>query len=208
MKIGVIAMSALLSLAACGLRAAEIDSKVIHNYDFLGLGYGYLNDVAEVDDLEGHGPVGVFSIEENGFLFDVSGGYFWVEDVGSTEINLWEVSASLGYVLRLAENHLNIIPRFGGSYAGIQLDDDVFGEEEDETWTILPGVGLSYALNNRLAINGAYTYAYNFDAEDERHVFNAGAKFAILDQVGLAVNASFADGAGWTGIVGGIEFHY
>lgn len=194
-------------MAASGLVAAEIDSRVIHNYDFLGIGYSYLNDIAELD-LEGHGPVGVFSIEENGFLFDLSGGYFWVEDVGSTEINLWEVTASVGYVLRLAENHFNIIPRFGGSYSGIQLDDDFFGEADEETWSILPGVGLSYALNNRLAINGGYTYAYNFDSEDERHLFNAGAKFAILEQVGLTVNAQFADSAGWTGIVGGIEFHY
>ncbi|HTD88284.1 MAG TPA: outer membrane beta-barrel protein [Candidatus Binatia bacterium] len=207
MKIGVIAMAGMLSLAAGGLGAAEIDSKVIHNYNYFGLGYGYLHDIGDLD-VDGHGPVGELSFEQNNFVLNVSGGYFWVTDTGSTDVNLWDVTASIGYVVRLMENHFNIIPRFGGAYSGIQVDDSSFGNESDETWSILPGVGVSYAINNRFAINGGYTYAYNFDSEDEDHLFTAGAKFAILDQVGLSVNGNFSKEFGFTGITAMLEFHY
>ena len=207
MKLGVIAVIGMLAAAATGLIGAEIDSKVIHDYNYFALGYGYLHDIADAD-VDGHGPVGEISFEQNNFVLAVSGGYFWVTDTGSTDINLWDVSASLGYVLRVMGNHLNIIPRFGGSYSGIQVDDPTFGDESDESWSILPGVSLSYAFCSRFAINGGYTYAYNFDAEDEDHLFHAGATFALLEQLGLSVNASFSKEFGFTGIAAGVEFHY
>lgn len=207
MKTGVIAIAGMLSLAVGGIAAEAIDSRVIHNYNYIGLGYGYLHDVGD-SDVNGHGAVAEFSFEQDNFLLGVSGGYFWLTDTGDTDINLWNVTPSIGYVVRLLDNHVNIIPRVAGSYGGIQVDDPVFGDDSDESWSILPGIGLSYAINNQFAINGGYTYAYNFDAEDEDHLFNVGGKVAILEQVGLSVNAQFSKEFGFSGITGMVEFHY
>lgn len=194
-------------MAACTFAAEEINSRVIHDYNFFGVGYSYLHDFADLD-LNGHGPVGAFSFEEANFVLGVSGGYFWLEDIGDTDVNLWDVNASIGYVVRLAGNRINIIPRFGGAYSGIQLDSDTFGEEEDETWSIIPGVGLSFALCNWFAIDGGYTYAYNFDAEDEDHVFTAGGKVGLSDRIGLGAHANFSKEFGFNGVTGVLEFHY
>jgi hypothetical protein len=154
------------------------------------------------------GPVGAFSFEEANFVLGVSGGYFWLEDIGDTEINLWDVTASIGYVVRLANNRINIVPRFGGSYSGIVVDNDDFGDEEDETWSIVPGADLSFALCNWFALDGGYTYLYNFDAEDEDHLFRAGGKVALAHQIGVGVHANFSKEFGFTGVTGVFEFHY
>ena len=207
MRIGVIAMAGLASLIGSGLIAAEvIDSRVIHNYRFISAGYGYLHDVAEAE-IEGHGAVGAISFEEQNFLFGASGGYFWLNEEAA-DINLWNALGSIGYVVRLMENHINIVPRLSGGLEGLEIDDPFFGDISDESWVIAPGIGLSYAINNQFAFNGGYTYAYNFDVEDEEHLFNVGGKVAILEQVGLAVNAVFSDDDGFRGITGAVEFHF
>jgi hypothetical protein len=206
MKIGLAAITGMLSMAACTFAAEELNSRVIHDYNFFGVGYSYLHDFADLD-INGHGPVGAFSFEEGNFVLGVSGGYFWLEDIGDTDVNLWDVTASLGYVVRLANNHINIIPRVGGQYAGIQLDND-FGDAEDEAWSILPGVGLSFALCNWFAIDGGYTYAYNFDSEDEDHLFTAGGKVALGDRIGIGAHANFSKEFGFNGVTGLLEFHY
>ena len=204
MKIGLIAITGMLSVAASGLTAAEIDSKVIHNYNYLGVGYEYLNDIAD-SDIDAHGVVGEFSFEKANFLFRAGGGYFWATDTGGADVDLWDVNASLGYVVRLVENHVNIIPRFTGAADGVDVEGSLFA---DYSWSILPGIELSYAINNQFAINGGYTYAYNFDTEEEDHRFNVGGKVALLEQVGLAVNAQFSKEFGFSGITGMVEFHY
>src|SRR5688572_5256788 len=155
MKKGLIALVTFASIIASPVMAAEIESGVIHNYKFIGLGYGYLHDIAEAD-VEGHGIVGTLSFEEQGFVLDVGSGllptgYFWVDE-DAADINLWNVTARMGYVVRLMENHLNIIPRVGGSLSGLEIDDPVFGDISDETWSIIPGIGVSFALNDRLAL--------------------------------------------------------
>lgn len=199
MKIGVIAISGMLSVAVSAFAAEPIESRVIHDYDYFAVGYGYLHDLG---DTEGHGAVGEFSYEEANFVFNVGGGYFWVPDT-DPDVNLWSVSAGLGYVVRALDNRLNIIPRVAGAYSGITVDD-----EGDETWSILPGVGASVALCNWFAINGGYTYGYNFDSEDGDHFFNAGAKVALAPQIGIGVNANFAEDGGFSGATAVLEFHY
>jgi hypothetical protein len=206
MKTGLVAIAGMLSVA-CGLTAREIDSRTIHNYDYFSIGYGYLHDVDD-SGVNGHGAVGEFSFEEHNFLIAVTGGYFWPDDTGSADVKLWNVSPGVGYVLRLAENHVNIIPRVAVDYSGIDINDPVFGNERDESWFFLPGVFLSYAINNRFAINGGYTYSYKFDNWDRDHLFSAGAAVAIVDPVDLAVTASFSKDFGFTGIVGALKFHY
>jgi len=206
MKTGLVALAGILSVA-CGLTAGEIDSRTIHNYDYFSIGYGYLHDIND-SGVDGHGAVGEFSFEQNNFLIAVLGGYFWADDTGSADVNLWSVSPAIGYVLRLAENHVNIIPRVAFSYSGIDIDDSVFGNETDESWFFLPGVFLSYAINNRFSINGGYTYSYNFDNSENDHLFSAGAVVAIVDRIDLAVTASFSNDFGFSGIMSALEFHY
>lgn len=207
MKIGVVAITGMLAMAACSFAAEEINSRVIHDYNFFGVGYSYLHDVADLE-VDGHGPVAAFSFEEANFVLGVSGTYAWLEDIGDADVNLWDVSASIGYVARLANNRINIIPRFGGLYSGIQIDDSAFGDADEETWSIIPGVGLSVALCNWFALDAGYTYLYNFDAEDEDHLLSAGGKVALAHQIGVGVHANFSKEFGFTGVTGVFEFHY
>ena len=200
----IVAIAGMLSVA-CGLTAHEIDSRTIHNYDYISIGYGYLHDIDD-SGVNGHGAVGKFSFEERNFLISVVGEYYWPEDSDFADGDLWSVSPGIGYVVRLAENHVNIIPRIAVSYSGI--DSNFFGDESDESWFFLPGVSLSYAINNRFAINGGYTYSYNFDSTGKDHLFSAGAAVAIVGQIDLAVTASFSNDFGFTGIVAALEFHY
>jgi opacity protein-like surface antigen len=211
MKKGLIALVTLASIIGLPVLAAEIDSGVIHNYRFIGAGYGYLHDFANAD-IDGHGVVGTLSFEEQGFVLDVGNGllpsgYFWMDEE-AVDVNIWNVTARLGYVIRLMENHLNIIPRVGGSLTGIEIDDPFFGDISDETWSIIPGIGVSYALTDRLAINGGYGWNYDFDAEESDHVVNAGARVAILEKVGLSVNAFFIEDFGFSGATATIDFHF
>jgi hypothetical protein len=207
MKNGLIAISAALSLVGGGLIAAEVDSPVIHNYNYVGGGYGFLHDIGDTG-VDAHGVVGDFSFEEQGFLIGADGGYFWATDTGDADLNLWSVRPRIGYVVRLMENHLNIIPGVAGEWFGVEVDDPVSGSDSEDTWSIYPGVFLSYAINNRLALNGGYAWGYNFDSEEDDHFFSAGAKFAILERVGLAVSSRFSSEFGFTGITAGVEFHY
>lgn len=203
------AITGLLTVPA--LLAAEIDSRTIHDYSFIGVGYGYLHEIAQeaAGDVNAHGGVGQLSFEEQNFVLGVSGGYFWGDDDDLVDIQLWNVSASLGYVIRLAENHLNIIPSFGGGYQEVDVEaGPVFGSFTEDSWSILPGVTVSYAINNRFALSGGYTFAYNLDAEEESHLFSAGAKFALLEQVALAAGAVFSDDDGFEGFTAGVEFHF
>jgi len=207
MRNGLIAITTALSVLGGGLMAAEIDSPVIHNYNYFAAGYGFLSDIAD-SDIDAHGVVGDFSFEEGGLLIGVDGGYFWATDTGDADVNLWNVKPRLGYVARLMENHLNIIPNVAGEWSGIEVDDPLFGSGSDDTWSIFPGVGLSYAFNNRIALNGSYAWGYNFDSEEDDHFFTAGGKFAVFERVGLAVNGLFRQDFGFTGITATVEFHY
>src|SRR5687768_12465926 len=103
MKCGLIAISGLMAIIGSGLMAAEIDSGVIHNYSFLSLGYGYAHDIAD-SGVDGHGAVGLASIEENNFVLGAGGGYFWASD-DEPDVEFWTVNATFGYVLRFAQNH-------------------------------------------------------------------------------------------------------
>jgi hypothetical protein len=206
MKKGLIALVTLVSIVGQPLMAQEIDSGVIHNYRFLGVGYGYLHDIFNAD-VEGHGIVGTVSIEDQGFVLDVGNGllpsgYFWVDEEAA-DINLWNVTARFGYVVRLMENRLNIIPRVGGSLTGLEIEDF-----SDETWSIIPGVGASFALTDRIAINGGYGWNYDFDTEEEDHVFNAGVKVAIFDKLGVSLNAFVIEDFGFSGATATLDLHF
>src|SRR5688500_20363635 len=74
-------------LCACAV-SAQIDSKVIHNYNEIGVGYQYLHS----DDVDGHGFIGRASVDLNNVLLGVSGGFNSIDDFdGET----WGVAGSV-----------------------------------------------------------------------------------------------------------------
>jgi hypothetical protein len=200
--------AALMGASVCQSLPAEVDGHVIHHYTYFGFGYGYLHDVG--GELNAHGIFADASFEEQNFVFTFGGDYFWGDDdLGiDADVRLWDLNASAGYVIRLAENHLNIIPRFGAAFARAELEVDDFGTFEDDSWSIAPGGTISYALNNRIALAGSYAYVYNLDAEEGDHAFSVGPKFALFERVGLSINATFSDENGFDGVFAGVEFHF
>lgn len=211
MKNGIIALVTLLSVAGQAVLADELESGVIHNYRFIGGGYGYLHDIAD-SDFNAHGAVGLLSFEEQNLVLGASGGYFWGEEDDPIDFTTWNANVSLGYVVRLMGNHLNIIPNVGGGYSEVELEirDPLLGTftVTEESWSIFPGIGVSYAITHQFAINGSYAWGYNFDSEEDDHLFSAGAKFAILEKVGLSANANFSAEFGFSGAVAAVEFHF
>jgi hypothetical protein len=204
----IILAAVLMGASACQLLPAEVNGKVIHHYTFVGGGYGFLHDVG--DELNAHGVFANASFEEHNVVMTFGGAYFWGDDdLGiDADVTLWDLNASVGYVVRLAENHLNIIPRFGAAYAEAAVDVPDFGTERADAWSIAPGATVSYALNNRIAVAGSYAYVYNLEVEEGNHAFSVGPKFAIFERVGVGVSATFDDEEGFTGVFAGVELHF
>ena len=117
--------------------------------------------------------------------------------------NLWTVGAGVGYVFRLEENHVNIIPRFGVSYS----EADVPGGSASAT-TIQPGILLSYAFNNTLSVNGGYTYGRDVDSSADVHGFSVGSQVALSKRLGLNLNVLFTDENGFSGASAGFTYHF
>jgi opacity protein-like surface antigen len=185
----------------CGhqLTAAEpINSGVIHHYTELGIGYAFI-------DVEGgpeaHGVAAHTAVDMDNFLFDVNGGYVWADDV-----NTWSLGGGIGYVVRLMQNHINIIPRFGISYNKINPDDDI----ESDFTTISPGVAVSYAINNRASIGARYDYVrdIDFDNDEDLHTYGPFARIALAERIGLDLGATFAEGEGFVAAFAGLSFHF
>jgi hypothetical protein len=190
-------------LCASTLVAAEpIDSKVIHNYDQFGVGYTYV----ERDDLEGHGVIGTLSMDLNNFLIGGGANYIWFDDAES-----WTAGAFAGYILRLMENHINIIPRVGVSYNEVSVDLGPFGDADADFVGIEPGITLSYAINNRVSLNGGYTYIQDIDGDIddvERHTFSLGTRVAVAENLGLNFDVLFEEEQGFSGVAAILSWHF
>jgi hypothetical protein len=89
-------------------------------------------------------------------------------------------------------NHINIIPRFGMTYN--KLEPENF--DSVDTTTIEPGITLSFAFNNRISVNGNYTYVrdVDFGKHLDAHTYGGGARIALTETLGIDVGARFADG--------------
>lgn len=201
----------ILTMALAGthqLFAAEIDSHVIHDYSFIGLGYQYGYGDGGPDT---HGGNAVVSYDLHNFLFSLSGGYS--EAGGNPDFDTWSVSGALGYVFRLQENHINIIPNFGIGYSRtrssfrIPFYPFVFNNNIDTT-AIAPGISLSYAFNNRLSLNVGYAYGYDLNTHDDAHSYFVGGEIAVTDRIGMEVSAHFVDHQGFAGAGAGVSFHF
>lgn len=189
-------------LCASILVAAEpIDSPVIHNYDQFGVGYNYV----ELDDVDGHGVIGTLSMDLNNFLIGGGANYIWFDDAES-----WTAGGFAGYILRLMENHINIIPRVGVSYNEVSVDVGLFGSAIANFVSIEPGITLSYAINNQISLNGGYTYIQDLDddLDVERHTFSLGTRLALAERLGLNLNALFEEEQGFSGATAILSWHF
>lgn len=104
-------------------------------------------------------------------------------------------------------NHVNIIPRFGMVYNKVLFED----ADSDEFWNIAPGITLSYAINNRVSVNGNYTYLHDIDLDQGKgvHTFGPGARIALTERLGLDVGAAFAaTGQAFRSAFAGISWHF
>jgi len=175
-----------------------ITSKVIHNYTEFGVGYTYVDDFGAD---HGHGAIAHSSVDLENVLLNVRGGYIWGDGADA-----WNAGGDLGYIVRLAQNHVNIIPRFGATYNKLMPDNI---DSIDQT-TIEPGITLSVAFNNWVSINGFYTYLrdVDFGKNLDAHTYGPGARIALTDKVGLDVGATFAEGQGFSSAFAGLSFHF
>jgi len=199
----------LLSLTMAGLStltAEEINSKVIHQYKYVGVNYDYVDGQGGPD---GHGGSGFVSYEFKNFLIGLGGGYVQAGD--NPQFSAWTVNGQVGYVFRLLENHINIIPSFGGGYAESTVSFDFPGFEFESTadsTIISPGVSLSYAFNNYVSVNAGYRYGYNLETEEDVNAFSVGAECAVTEVIGLGVSVAFNTDDGFTGVSAGVRFHF
>ncbi|HEX5222121.1 MAG TPA: outer membrane beta-barrel protein [Verrucomicrobiae bacterium] len=195
-----------LTMGLSSLAAEEIDSKVIHQYKYVAVNYDYVDGQGGPD---GHGGSGFVSYEFKNFLFGVGGGYVQAGD--NPQLSTWTVNGQVGYVFRLLENHINIIPSFGGGYAESTFSFNLPGFEFESTADspfIAPGVSASYAFNNYVSVNAGYTYGYNLDTEEDVNAFSVGAECAVTEAIGLGVSVAIDTENGFTGVSAGVRFHF
>lgn len=204
----------LLLLAVAGTQfgtAEELDSNVIHHYRYVGVGYNYFySDQMQLPD--GHGISAFGTYEFENFLFGVGGGKVQGEN-RNVELETWDVQGNVGYVIRLLENHLNLIPSFGIGYSEttetLNLPFFPFVVEFGaESTGIVPGLAVSYAFNQYLSLNAGYSYGYDLDAHDGAHGLSVGAECALTKKVGLGVGAHFDPEEGFMGLNAGLSFHF
>lgn len=204
----------LLPLALAGIQfgaAEELNSSVIHNYRYIGVGYDYFySDQMQLPD--GHGIFAFGSYEYENFLFGIGGGNVRGEN-RAVEVETWDVYGEVGYVFRFFKNQLNLIPSFGIGYSEsrqtlhvpffpfvLEFDSDATG--------IAPGLTASYAFNHQVSVNAGYSYGYDLDAHDGAHTFSVGAACAVTREIGLGVGVHFEAEEGFTGLSTGISFHF
>jgi opacity protein-like surface antigen len=183
--------------------AEPIDSKVIHNYNQFGVGYNYVDG----DGVDGHGVIGNVSMELGNFLLGGSGNYIWFDEADAES---WSAGGFAGYIFRLMDNHINIIPRVGVSYNELSVDFGPFGGAVANFVSIEPGITLSYAINNRISLNGGYTYIQDLDddVDVEAHTFSVGTRLAIAKNLGLNLDALFEEDQGFSGATAILSWHF
>jgi len=190
-------------LCAATVVPAPIDSRVIHNYHLFGVGYNYVDR----DGVDGHGVVGNVSMELGNFVVGGGGNYIWFDDANA---EAWSAGGFAGYVVRLMENHINIIPRVGVTYNEQSVDLGLFGGGVANFVSIEPGITLSYAINNHISLNGGYTYVQDIDddVDFEAHTFSVGTRIAIEENLGLNLNALFEEEQGFSGATATLSWHF
>jgi hypothetical protein len=185
------------------IAAEPIDSKVIHHDTFVSLAYDYGHDLGN-SGVDTHGVLAGGSFERQNLLLSVSGGYAWTDE---GNVDLWKAGGAVGYVFRMMENHINIIPRVGIFYNEILFADDT---AEDVT-TLEPSITVSYAINNQVSVNGGYLYRRDIDFDNDEgdtHNFIFGSRVAVAENMGVDLSILFTEDFGFSGATVGLQFHF
>ncbi len=204
--------------AAGFAQSGDLNSRVIHNYSQAGIGYGFLQEIDGLG-IDAQGVLAGASYEIDNFVIGVGGGYFMGDEeilqvspdglsFQKVDAEVWNVAGNAGYVFRAMGNHLNVIPNIGLSYTRAILDGG-WGDDTPDTTTVLPGLNLSYALNNKLSIDGSYSYGFEIDGvETELHLLGLGATYAVTERIGVSAKGYFAEEQGFTGLTAGVAWHF
>ena len=92
-----------------------------------------------------------------------------------------------------------------------QTDSGPFGFVANVV-TLEPGVTLSYAINNRISLNGGYTYIGDITSDDLQfeaaHTFSLGTSIALAERLGLNLNALFEEEQGFSGATAILSWHF
>ena len=196
----------LPGLACAGAAVAEeVDSEVIHNYTYASIGYGFLRGLNGASD--GNGAVSDLSLNLQRLVLGATGGYFQAQQYGVT-INPAYVGGSAGYVVGLAQNHVNLIPSFLVSYTQVTYRIHYYGDVTTHATSIGPGFAASYAFNDRFSMEGDYAYACNLDAHSHVNRFALASNLAVAEQVGLVPVVRFDTDNGFIGFSLSVAFHF
>lgn len=189
------------------LLAQETNSKVIHQYSYVNLSGGYVPAHGGLPAFAGFKLEGAF--EYRNVLAWLNLGSF--ADTGDAvfgaEMN--RSGGGLGYVIRLDQNHLNLIPRLGASYLKI-TQNDLFGGETTlvETTAIEPSITFSYAFNNRFSLDAGCALDADVDSGATVSQFNFGATCALAKHWGIRLEGTVATNQNYNGVFAGIAYHF
>jgi len=210
-----------LGLVAMGLQAEELNSKVINNYNALYAGYSYSPDVllGLKPSIDAHGfGIGVSTeIQRNIILGAALSGGFGSNNVLSGSVI--SVGPTIGYAIRLFDNHLNIVPKV--SYGLSHWKEEKLFNISDDLHSVSGGALVSYAINDQLGLGLEYSYQAglndgNYLKGADTHKIVAGPTYAISESFGFFAKATIAvpnqnlisDSDARLGCVLGFEFHW
>jgi len=214
------ALSIVYAATIATVRAEELVSKVIHNYDQANLGFAFLGKPVIGSEANAYGfTTGVSSEIAKNLLVSLRGSSAWGSDdnVGISG-SVWSVSPSIGLILRFAENHVNIIPHVDYGYSEVTLSNQYDGTAH----AIAGGATLSLAKNDRFALLVDYTFGSpigedvnTFDYTGTHNV-SVGPTIRLTENFGMFIRGNIK----WLaddeiqvkrnpyGIMVGIEYHW
>ena len=209
---------AALIIASAVVKAEELDSKVLNNYNAVSAAYQYSSSALLGSDVQAHGfGLGLSTEVYKNFILGASFSEVFASN-DSISGQSWNLSPTIGYAIRLMDNHLNIVPKVSYGFGHTGLDHSGLS---DDTHSITGGALVSYALNNKLGIGVEYGYQSSlkdgkYFGVADAHKIAVGPTYAISDVFGVFAKATIgvpndnrsSDSDAILGCVAGIEFHW
>ncbi len=211
-------IAALFSPLVVTANAEELNSKVLNNYNAVSAAYAYSSSALIGADVAAHGfGLGISTeVQKNIILGASFSEMFASNDTVSGQS--WNLSPTIGYAVRLMDNHLNIVPKVSYGFGHASLDHSGIS---DDTHSITGGALVSYALNNKLGMGVEYGYQSSlkdgkYFGVADAHKITVGPTYALSDVFGVFAKATIvvpndnrsSDSDAILGCVAGIEFHW
>lgn len=211
-------IAALFSPLVVTANAEELNSKVLNNYNAVSAAYAYSSSALIGADVAAHGfGLGISTeVQKNIILGASFSEMFASNDTVSGQS--WNLSPTIGYAVRLMDNHLNIVPKVSYGFGHASLDHSGIS---DDTHSITGGALVSYALNNKLGMGVEYGYQSSlkdgkYFGVADAHKITVGPTYALSDIFGVFAKATIvvpndnrsSDSDAILGCVAGIEFHW